>query len=251
LPYKGLQPGQAAGVKEDCCALAVMAKAPRPGKVKTRLTPPLTPDQASALNICFIRDTTENIQQVTEASNSAGLVAYTPVGDESAFEGLLPNGFQLLAQRGDSFGERLFYACEDLFACGFSAVCLIDSDSPTLPQYALLQAVERLSRAGDRMVLGGSDDGGYYLIGLKRPHHRLFEQIDWSTERVFEQTLERAREIGLTTELLPTWYDVDDAATLERLQRELAARSGAGYHAKHTRGYLQKLPASFTTSTAC
>ena len=60
-----------------------MAKAPRPGKVKTRLSPPLTPDQASALNICFIRDTTENIQQVTEASNSAGLVAYTPVGDEA------------------------------------------------------------------------------------------------------------------------------------------------------------------------
>ena len=77
-----------------------MAKAPRPGKVKTRLIPPLTPDQASALNICFIRDTTENIQQVTEASNSAGLVAYTPVGDEAAFDGLLPSGFRLLPQRG-------------------------------------------------------------------------------------------------------------------------------------------------------
>jgi uncharacterized protein len=241
-----------------------MAKAPRPGKVKTRLSPPLTPDQASALNICFIRDTTENIQQVTEASNSAGLVAYTPVGDESAFDGLLPSAFQLLAQRGDGFGERLLYACEDLFACGFSAVCLIDSDSPTLPQDALLQAVERLSRAGDRMVLGGSNDGGYYLIGMKRLHHRLFEQIDWSTERVFEQTLERAREIGLATELLPTWYDVDDAATLERLRRELTAPSsaayagaghaGAGYHAKHTRGYLQSLHVaqrSFSASSAC
>jgi hypothetical protein len=228
-----------------------MAKAPRPGKVKTRLTPPLTPEQASALNICFIRDTTENIQQVTEASNSAGLVVYTPVGDESAFESLLPSGFRLLAQRGDGFGERLLYAAEDLFCCGFSAVCLIDSDSPTLPQDALLQAVERLSRAGDRMVLGGSDDGGYYLIGIKRLHHRLFEQIDWSTERVFGQTLERAREIGLRAELLPTWYDVDDSATLERLRRELAAPSAAGYDAKHTRGYLQKLQASFATSGAC
>jgi uncharacterized protein len=231
-----------------------MAKAPRPGKVKTRLTPPLTPDQASALNICFIRDTTENIHEVTETSNSAGLVAYTPVGDERAFDGLLPNGFQLLAQRGDGFGERLLHACEDLFACGFSAVCLIDSDSPTLPQDALLQAVERLSRAGDRMVLGGSDDGGYYLIGLKRPHHRLFEHIDWSTERVFEQTQKRAREIGLSTELLPTWYDVDDAATLERLRRELAAPLDAGYDAKHSRAYLQRLqvvPASFATSNAC
>jgi rSAM/selenodomain-associated transferase 1 len=231
-----------------------MAKAPRPGKVKTRLSPPLTPDQASALNICFIRDTTENIQQVTEASNSAGLVAYTPAGDESAFHGLLPSGFQLIAQRGDDFGERLLYACEDLFASGFGAVCLIDSDSPTVPQDALLQAVERLSFPGDRMVLGGSDDGGYYLIGVKHLHHRLFEKIDWSTERVFEQTLERAREIGLRVELLPTWYDVDDSVTLDRLRRELTAPSGTGYDAKHTRAYLETLrvaPGSFSVSSAC
>ena len=78
------------------------------------------------------------------------------------------------------------------------------------------------------MVLGGSDDGGYYLIGIKRLHHRLFEQIDWSTERVFAQTLERAKEIGLQAELLPTWYDVDDAATLERLRLELAAPRAPG-----------------------
>jgi hypothetical protein len=128
-----------------------------------------------------------------------------------------------------------------------------------MPQDALLQAVERLSRAGDRMVLGGSDDGGYYLIGMKRLHHRLFEQIDWSTERVFEQTLERAREIGVRTELLPTWYDVDDSTTLERLRRELAAPSGAcyagaGYDAKHTRAYLQSLhvaQGSFSASSTC
>jgi rSAM/selenodomain-associated transferase 1 len=224
-----------------------MAKAPRPGKVKTRLSPPLTPEQASALNICFIRDTTENIQQVTEAGGSTGLVVYTPVGDEAAFDGILPTGFQLLAQRGDGFGERLLHASEDLFACGFSAVCLIDSDSPTMPQDALLQAVTWLSRPGDRVVLGGSDDGGYYLIGMKNVHQRLFEQIDWSTERVLEQTLERAREIGLKAELLPTWYDVDDGATLERLRRELLPAPGAGfagYDARHTRRYLESLQAA-------
>jgi rSAM/selenodomain-associated transferase 1 len=264
MPYKTLQPGEPAGVSEGCCALAVMAKAPRPGKVKTRLSPPLTPDQASALNICFIRDTTENIQQVTEVSNSAGLVVYTPVGDEAAFDNLLPRGFLLIGQRGDGFGERLQRACEDLFACGFSAVCLIDSDSPTMPQAALLQAVEWLSRPGDRVVLGGSDDGGYYLIGAKRMHHRLFEQIDWSTDRVFAQTQERAREIGLDSALLPAWYDVDDAATLERLCLELVPGNvgcqGAGYDAKHTRGYLASLQAAqsadsrspgLTASRAC
>ena len=220
-----------------------MAKAPRPGKVKTRLSPPLTAGQAAALNICFIRDTTENLQQVTEASSSSGIIAYTPVGDEAAFDDLLPPGFKLIGQRGDGFGERLFSVCEDLFACGFSSVCLIDSDSPTMPQAALLHAVALLERPGDRVVLGGSDDGGYYLIGLKQLHRRLFQQIDWSTERVLTQTLERAGEIGLKAELLETWYDVDDAATLERLRRELLAvpGEGAGYDARHTRAFLKTL----------
>jgi uncharacterized protein len=163
------------------------------------------------------------------------------VGDEAAFDGLLPSGFQLLPQRGEGFGERLLFVCEDLFAAGFGSVCLIDSDSPTMPQHALLQAVESLSLEGDRMVLGGSDDGGYYLLGLKRLHSRLFEQIDWSTERVFNQTLERAKEIRLQANLLPAWYDVDDAATLERLQQELAGPQAAGYDARHTRLFLRSL----------
>jgi rSAM/selenodomain-associated transferase 1 len=240
-----------------------MSKAPRPGKVKTRLSPPLTPEQASALNICFIRDTAENIQQVTETSNSAGLVVYTPVGDEEAFDGLLPDSFMLLGQRGDGFGERLLAAAEDLFASGFGAVCLIDSDSPTMPQSALLDAVTRLSRPGDRVVLGGSDDGGYYLIGIKSLHPRLFERIDWSTERVLQQTIAGAQEIGLETDLLPTWYDVDDAATLERLREELLASplvsplvspsDAAGYDARHSRFYLESLRAAqgATAGVAC
>jgi uncharacterized protein len=154
---------------------------------------------------------------------------------------LLPSGFQLLPQRGQGFGERLLYVCEDLFAAGFGSVCLIDSDSPTMPQHALLQAVESLSSERDRMVLGGSDDGGYYLLGIKRLHPRLFEQIDWSTERVFNQTLERAKEISLQVELLPAWYDVDDAATLERLRLELVGPEAAGYDARHTRMFLRRL----------
>ena len=250
LPYPRLQPKVFAGYRDGCCALAVMAKAPRAGKVKTRLSPPLSPEQSSALNICFIRDTTENIQGVTETSNSAGLVAYTPIGDEAAFDDLLPEGFALIGQRGDGFGERLLYACEDLFSCGFGSVCLIDSDSPTMPQAALQKAVDLLQRPGDRVVLGGSDDGGYYLIGIKQLHPRLFAQIDWSTERVLQQTLQAAREIGLESELLTTWYDVDDAATLERLQLELSAGAPghsstgpwvAGYDARHTRAYLNQL----------
>lgn len=226
------------------CALAVMAKAPRAGKVKTRLQPPLTADEAAALNVCFLRDTAENIADVAETGEAAGLVCYTPVGEESAFEGLLPEEFALIAQRGDGFGERLLAAVEDIVSCGFGAVCLIDSDSPTMPASALREAVKELSRPEDRVVVGGSEDGGYYLIGMKRAHAEVFERITWSTASVYAETVERVREAGLELVELPRWYDVDDGATLAMLERELllderpAFAEMDGYDAQHTRAYL-------------
>jgi len=105
-------------------------------------------------------------------------------------------------------------------------LCLIDSDSPTVSDTVFAQAAELLSGPEDCVVLGPSDDGGYYLIGLKKPHRRLFEQIDWSTERVLEQTVAAAREIDLPVHLLPTCFDVDDRATLARLCQELFGANG-------------------------
>ncbi len=130
--YPVLDPGQPIGVEVlgHLCALAVMAKAPRAGRVKTRLSPPLTLEQTATLNVAFLRDTTENLAGVV---GGAGLISYTPVGDEELFAGLLPERFALVAQRGDGFGERLLAAAEDILAFGYGAVCLIDSDSPTVP----------------------------------------------------------------------------------------------------------------------
>ncbi len=242
--YSVLNPAVRNPALSGVCALAVMAKAPRAGKVKTRLSPPLLLEQTAALNICFLRDTTANIQTVT---GGAGVICYTPVGDEVAFDGLLPQGFSLIAQRGDGFGERLHLAATDILACGFGAVCLIDSDSPTLPHGALHQAVEELSKPGDRVVLGGSDDGGYYLIGLKEPHPEPFERITWSTSTVFAETVERTREAGLLLVELPLWYDVDDGATLRVLAAELLDNKPPsfatvhGYNAAETRAFLQNL----------
>ena len=230
--------------RSTLCALAVMSKAPRPGKVKTRLSPPLTPLEAAALNVCFLRDTAENIAGVAEDGSAAGLVCYTPVGDESAFDGLLPEGFAIIAQRGDAFGERLQLAVEDILACGFGAVCLIDSDSPTVPTDALRSAVEHLQRPGDRVVLGGSADGGYYLIGLKQAHSEPFERITWSTASVYSETVARVRDAGIELAELPLWYDVDDAATLALLEAELLERKRpsfaalSGYDACATRAFL-------------
>jgi len=243
--YPLLRAGEALGERAGVCALAVMAKAPRAGKVKTRLAPALGMDGSAAINICFLRDTTRNIADVAEQGNAAGLVCYTPVGDEAAFDGLLPEGFALIAQRGDAFGERLLAAAQNILASGFGAVCLIDSDSPTLPQSALVRAVDELLRPGDRVVLGGSDDGGYYLIGLKQAHVAPFERITWSTSSVYTETVERCREAGIEVVELPVWYDVDDAATLAVLEAELlqgkrpAFASGDGYAATATREFLQ------------
>lgn len=230
------------------CALAVMAKAPLAGAVKTRLVPPLTPDEAAALSICFLRDTTANIAHIAATGDADGLVAYTPVGAEAAFDRLLPEGFKLLRQRGESLGDRLFNATEELLTRGYESVCLINSDSPTLPPAVLAMVVASLARPGDRVILGPSEDGGYYLIGLKRAHRCLFDRIAWSTADVLAHTIERAGEIGLDVELLPAWYDVDDAATLRRLCGELFSSNGptnhaglAGHRATCTRDYLAQL----------
>jgi glycosyltransferase A (GT-A) superfamily protein (DUF2064 family) len=126
---------------------------------------------------------------------------------------------------------------------------LINSDSPTLPPELLTDAVAALSRPGDRVVLGEAQDGGYYLIGLKQAHRRLFEQIEWSTAIVLSQTLQRATEINLEIELLPSWFDVDDAQSLWRLCEEMfevSRRHSRGntlpaYDAPHTRDYLAQL----------
>lgn len=224
-----------------------MVKAPRTGDVKTRLVPPLTLDEAAALNGCFLRDVTAIIDELCVLGEADGFAAYTPAGAETAFDELLPPRFRLLAQRGANLGERLLHAAEDLLAAGYSALCLINSDSPTLPPTLLRDAVEALRSPGDRVVLGPADDGGYYLIGLKHAHRRLFQEIAWSTPAVFASTLARARETGLQTTLLPSWYDVDDAASLGRLCRELfptaslGVESRSGSAAPHTREYLRQL----------
>ncbi len=225
------------------CALAVMTKVPQAGHVKTRLVPPLTPGEAAELNSCFLRDTAASISSAASDSNACAIAVYTPVGCEAAYTDILTSDFNLLPQRGETFGERLYFAAEDLFKCGFESVCLIDSDSPTVPATSFSQAVVELAKLGDRVVLGPCDDGGYYLIGLKKLHRELFERIDWSTGRVLDQTRQRAREIGLEIKLLPLGYDVDDGASLCRLCKELLTDTVSADIAPHTREFLRTLTA--------
>jgi uncharacterized protein len=234
-PVKGLQKFN------RLCALGIMTKAPEAGKVKTRLTPPLTGEEAAKLNVCFLRDISSSIATATRQAPAKGVGIYTPAGSEDLYIDILPKDFLLISQRGDGFGARLTFGLEDLLKVGFGSVCLINSDSPTVPAERFVEAANELAKPGDRVVIGPSEDGGYYLIGLKKPHRRLFEEIDWSTERVFEQTLARASEIELAVHELSPGFDVDDRAMLRRLCDELLGSEANHDVGSETQKFLSDL----------
>jgi rSAM/selenodomain-associated transferase 1 len=221
-----------------------MCKTPEPGKSKTRLSPPLRPEECAGLSACFIRDLSQTIARLAEDGDVAGYAVYTPVGSEEALRRLLPAGFELMPQVEGDFGVRLFHGVRDLLDAGHDGVLLVNSDSPTLPLPILQAAVDAVRRA-DNVVLSPALDGGYTLIGLSKPHRRLFEDIRWSTSTVYRRTLDRAREIGLPVVDAPPWYDVDDAASLRMLEDELSGETPAfltipGAEAPSTRLFLRE-----------
>ncbi len=203
------------------CGIAVMAKASAPGRTKTRLVPPLTFDEAAALNTAFLKDVGHNIARAAEHAPIAGYMAFGPPGSNAFFQDILPSSIGLIEAWYPDFGECLFSAIDQVLGCGHVSAVVLNADSPTLPTSLLIETAEILARPGDRAVLGPSTDGGYYLLGIKARHRRLFERVTWSTEHVARQTLERAVEIGLDVHVLPAWYDVDDAESLKMLWAEL------------------------------
>ncbi len=203
------------------CGVAVMAKASVPGRTKTRLVPPLTFEEAAAFNTAFLKDVAANILAAGCDASIAGYMAFGPPGSEPFFHDILPPGFGLVEAWHPNFGDCLFAAIAGLLDRGHTGAVVLNSDSPTLPTSLLAETAEVLARPGDRAVLGPSTDGGYYLLGLKARHRRLFEDIAWSTETVASRTLERAAEIGVEVHILPKWYDVDDIDALRMLRSEL------------------------------
>ena len=205
------------------CGIAVMAKASAPGRTKTRLVPPLTGQEAAAFNTAFLQDISANMLAAGKVRRIQPYMAYGPPGPDSVafFRNALPGEVGLLEAWWPDFGDCLYGAIDQLLTLGHASAVVLNSDSPTLPTSLLVETAEVLSHPGDRAVLGPSTDGGYYLLGLKARHRRLFEEVTWSTDQVAEQTLARAAEIGLSVHLLPAWYDVDDAQSLSVLYGEL------------------------------
>jgi len=210
-------------------ALIVVAKRPAPGKTKTRLSPPLTPELASALYECFLFDTLDQMRQVNDALH---VIAYLDECDY--FQRLAPD-FELIPQEGEDLGERLDRALTSYISRGYQRVVIMDSDSPTLPPIYLSHAFHALSDGAD-VVLGPCDDGGYYLIGLRKPAPRLLREVHMSTPTVAAETIALAKEEGLSLVTLPTWYDIDDLASLARLIKEMETHDSTNM--THTRRFI-------------
>jgi glycosyltransferase A (GT-A) superfamily protein (DUF2064 family) len=222
----------------------------------------LMPSQAAELSAAFLRDVTENIAEAARSAPIQGLVAFAPAGAERLFDGHLADRTDLLLADGisgmssrmsgdvEGFGRCLLHAVQGMLAQGYAAACVLNSDSPTLPTALLVQAAAALLEPGDRVVLGPAEDGGYYLLGMKAVHARLFGDIAWSTDGVAEATRARAAELGLQVVELAAWYDVDDRSSLDRLRGDIAAAGLADglrpYPAPATAAALRRmaLPAS-------
>jgi hypothetical protein len=210
--------------------VVIMAKAPQAGEVKTRLCPPLTSEEAARLYRCFLLD---KIAQVRALRAASPVIAYTPLEGRSLFEALAP-GFVLVPQEGPDLGARLANCFAQLFADGYTGVLAIDSDTPTLPVAFLQQAVDLITTPQTEVVLGPSEDGGYYLIGLRHLYRELFEDMAWSTASVLPETLRRAAARGLKVTCLPPWFDVDTPAEIERLRTALErAEDTLAQHTRH------------------
>ncbi|MET0193643.1 MAG: TIGR04282 family arsenosugar biosynthesis glycosyltransferase [Hyphomicrobiaceae bacterium] len=236
--------------------VGIFCKTPAAGFSKTRLSPPLRPEECGTLSACFIRDLATTMHALSLEGGATPYAVYTPAGTEDRLRALLPPGFRLLLQCEGDFGTRLWRATTDLLDAGHAGAILVNADSPTLPA-SVLHAAVRALQGEDAVVLGPAIDGGYTLIGLSRPHARVFEDIPWSTPDVYRLTVERAAEIGVPVVTVPLWYDVDDRATLRLLEAELAGQNPSfaeaglrGAPAPATRRFLEQRHALLAAETS-
>lgn len=219
-------------------ALVLMAKAPLAGQVKTRLIGALSAEDAADLYAAFLSDTFAVMEDAADERESVRLVlCYTPEGEEEAFEKVEREGSLMLAQRGDTLGERLENCFTDLFEHGFNSVVIIGGDSPTLPVENLLTAFDSLTDE-DEIVIGPAEDDGYYLLGMRKLHPRVLEDIPWSTNEVLAVTRRRILEAKLNLIELPVCYDVDTPEDLQRLRQELKEQKEL---ARYTRRCLKEI----------
>ena len=213
--------------------IALFAKPPEPDRVKTRLSPALPAELACDLYRAMLGDALET---AAEAEVDERIVYWS----EGIGRDLVPKAFSSRIQRGADLGARLAEAFAELLQDPKARAVIMGADCPELGAATLTSALAALE--SNDLVLGPTRDGGYYLIGLRRPAPRLFEGIAWSTERVLEQTLERARATGLTYVTLSELEDVDTAEALVRWIGRAAAGLVSGVRTQEALRTMGLLP---------
>ncbi len=221
----------------DRIALGVMARAASDHRGKTRLVRALGIDDGADLRRAILLDTLEAIRPVRLADR---VLLFTPDEAGSEIAGLGADVAHVIPQRGETLSQRLEHGFADLFARGYNAAALIGSDLPTLPASHVEQGIEALLRHSDPLVLGPAEDGGYYLIGLRRPHPELFQEVPWSTASVLATTRAIAAAEGLSVALIPSWYDIDTVSDLERALSSGEALSPSSCAARHLRAWATR-----------
>lgn len=206
-----------------------MAKVPAAGKVKTRLQPALLPAQSAALAACFLQDA----ESKTKTVSARTIVAFFPPEAKSELEKILRHENTLVEQQGANLGDRMLHAFETAFAGGAQTVVMIGTDSPTVPADFIEQAFEFLETNSD-VVLGKTEDGGFYLIGLRVLRRELFAAVEWSSSKTFDQVRRNVLNLELHLREVPAWYDVDEPADLMQLKQELATNENAVRRARQT-----------------
>lgn len=197
-----------------------MAKSPEPGKVKTRLVADGYPATwITPLVAAFLMDTATVVSHpvLTARQNAEVLLS---LEGHAIFLPEPLSSMPYVAQSGNSLGERLVHLCEQSFSEGVEHLVIIGSDTPHLPVTFVQEAFGRLMQGADA-VFGPADDGGYYLVGLRKPLPCLFQEIPWSTGEVLQATLKIAAQEGINIALLPSFYDIDTGADLRRLMTDL------------------------------
>jgi rSAM/selenodomain-associated transferase 1 len=203
-------------------ALILFAKVPKPGQVKTRLLPDLSPEQASQIYQAFILDT---LRSTALLKGVKRILACDSSRRDPFFKGLADRfKLTLIDQTGEDLGARMRNALAEAYRLGFEQAVIIGMDLPTLPSDYIQEAFRQLNKnpQGPSIVLGPSADGGYYLIGCSGPVPPIFDGIAWGTERVLTQTLGRIADNHLNAALLPFWYDVDTPRDLRFLAQHLS-----------------------------
>lgn len=199
-------------------AIIIMAKVPLAGTVKTRLASVLPPEKCAALAAAFLQDTLKKAETVCKNV----ILAYSPAGQSRLLEDLISSEITLVEQKGADLGEKMRNAFEFVFDENpDSAAVMIGTDSPTFPAAHLERALAALED-GAEIVLGKSKDGGFYLIGLRRPVPKLFDGIAWSSPLVFEQITGNVENCGIENlKLVPEHYDVDTPHDLLMMKDEI------------------------------